>query len=201
MTEDAPRNHQPDVGFETLVTDRLTIRRFEATDAAALAVYRSEPEVARYQTWDAPFPQEQAERFVAALATSDPDTPGDWFQFAVTRTVSGALLGDVAAGIDDDPRLARIGFTLAPSARGRGFATEAVTALLDYLLIARGKHRVAADCDVRNGPSVALLERVGMRREAHHRRSAWSKGEWTDEYVYAILAEEWRSRRPPGSRG
>lgn len=195
MTEDVARTHRPDVGFRRLVTERLTIRRFEREDASVLAAYRSDPKVARYQTWEAPFTQAQAERFVAALATCDPDTPGDWFQFAVTRTSSGALLGDVAAGIDQDPRLARIGFTLAPAAQGHGFATEAVAALLDYLLIARGKHRVAADCDVRNHPSVALLEGIGMRREAHHRRSTWSRGEWTDEYVYAILAEEWRSRR------
>lgn len=102
----------------------------------------------------------------------------------------------MAAGPESDHRLARIGFTLATEAQGRGFATEAVTALLDYLFHTRGKHRVAADCDPRNLASVALLERVGMRREAHHRRSAWWKGGWTDEFVYAVLADEWTARRP-----
>ena len=66
------------------------------------------------------------------------------------------------------------------------------------LFTEHGVHRICADCDVRNVRSVALLERVGMRREAHHRQSAWWKGEWTDEYVYAILAEAWRDEKRGG---
>jgi aminoglycoside 6'-N-acetyltransferase len=191
-----------DVGFAALRTVRLTIRRFRAEDAAALAAYRSEPEVARYQGWEPPFLEERAAAFIAGLDATHPDTPGEWFQLAVTETASGMLIGDIGVGPDgDDPRLARIGFSLAPTHQGRGFATEAVTAVLDHLFRSRGKHRVAADCDVRNTASVALLERVGMRREAHHLASAWWKGEWTDEYVYAVLADEWLARhpRPPTS--
>jgi RimJ/RimL family protein N-acetyltransferase len=187
---------EPDAGFTSLVTERLTLRRFSAADVPAFAAYRSVPEVARYQSWETPFREVQARRFVADLAGCHPDTPGEWFQFAVTETASGRLLGDVAAGPEPDDRLVRIGFTLAPAAQGHGFATEAVTALLDYLFHVRGKHRVAADCDARNLASVAVLERVGMRREAHHRRSVWWKGEWTDELVHAVLADEWSARRP-----
>jgi aminoglycoside 6'-N-acetyltransferase len=200
MTERLQPEHEPDRGFCSLATDRLMIRRFEAADASAFAAYRSVPAVARYQSWDIPFARVQAEQFIAALATSHPDTPEQWFQFAVTETASGRLLGDLAATTERDPRLARIGFTLAPDAQGHGFATEAVTALVDYLVHVRGKHRIAAECDVRNAGSVALLERVGMRREAHHRRSVWWKGEWTDEFGYAVLAEEWCARRPAGDR-
>jgi aminoglycoside 6'-N-acetyltransferase len=186
-----------DVGFATLRTARLTLRRFRAEDAAALAAYRSDPEVARYQGWEPPFLEEQAAAFIASLEATHPDTPGEWFQLAVTERPSDALIGDIGIGPDgDDHRLARIGFTLASAHQGRGLATEAVTAVLDHLFRARGKHRVAADCDVRNTASVALLERVGMRREAHHLASAWWQGEWTDEYVYAVLAEEWLARHP-----
>ncbi|MEX2374701.1 MAG: GNAT family protein, partial [Dehalococcoidia bacterium] len=95
-----------------------------------------------------------------------------------------------------DPRLATIGVTLATSAQGRGYASEAVTWLLDYLFSERSKHRVTADCDVRNDPIVALLERLQIRREARHLQSAWWKDEWVDGYVYAILAHEWLERRP-----
>jgi aminoglycoside 6'-N-acetyltransferase len=192
-----PPPRDPDVGFAALRTARLTICRFRAEDAAALAAYRSEPEIARHQGWETPFLEEQAAAFIAGLEGTHPDTPGEWFQLAVTETGSGVLVGDIGVGPDgDDPRLARIGFTVAPAHQGRGFATEAVTAVLDHLFRARGKHRVAADCDVRNTASVALLERVGMRREAHHLASAWWKGEWTDGYVYAVLADEWFVRHP-----
>lgn len=186
----------PDRGFEELRTARLVVRRFCPADVPPFAAYRSDPEVARYQSWDVPFSEEQAERFVAGMSDDDPDTPGSWFQFAVAEAVGGALVGDVAAYVDaDDPRQARVGITLAADAQGRGYGTEALTVLLDYLLVDRGKHRVTADCDARNVASARLLERVGMRREGHHLRSSWWKGEWTDEYLYALLTEEWRARR------
>lgn len=186
----------PDRGFEELGTARLVVRRFRPADVPTFAAYRSDPEVARYQSWDVPFSEEQAERFVDGLSEDDPDTPGSWFQFAVAEAAGRTHVGDVAAYVDaDDPRQARVGVTLAADVQGRGYGTEALTALLDYLLVDRGKHRVTADCDARNVASARLLARVGMRREAHHLRSSWSKGEWTDEYVYAVLADEWRARR------
>jgi aminoglycoside 6'-N-acetyltransferase len=182
-----------DTGFTELRTRRLVLRRLQAEDAATLAAYRSDPDVARYQGWDTPYRLDQALEFIAALARTHPDTPGEWFQLAVVD--GGRHIGDVALFVDgDDARLARIGFTLAPDVHGHGYATEAVVAALDYLF-ARGKHRVSADCDTRNHRSAALLERVGMRREAHHLASGWWKGEWTDEYVYAVLAEEWEEMR------
>ena len=192
----APGYRGPDTAFRELCTDRLLLRRFRPDDAPTLAAYRSVPEVARYQSWDAPYPVARAREMIDGLGRLHPDTRGEWFAFAVTDPATGAVLGDVAAcTAGDDPRLATLGVTFAPAAQGHGYATEAVTALLDYLLVDRGKHRVSADCDARNAASAALMERVGLRREAHHRRSAWWKGEWTDEYVYAVLAEEWRTGR------
>jgi aminoglycoside 6'-N-acetyltransferase len=183
---------EPDIGFRSLRSDRLILRRFSIDDIESFVAYRSEPDVARYQSWDVPFTWAQAQAFLDAQAATDPDTPGEWFQLAVVEASSGALIGDVAALADGaDPRLAKIGFTLATAAQGKGYATEAATRLVDYLFVTRHKHRVAADCDARNAPSIAVLERLGMRREARHRQSAWWKGEWTDELVYATLADEW----------
>lgn len=180
-------------GFVELRTARLLLRRFRPDDVAAFAAYRSDPEVARFQGWDAPYPTAAADAFVADLGRAVPGTPGQWYQIAVEEPVSGRLVGDVGVLTEADPRLARIGFTIAGDAQGQGYATDAVTAVLSHLF-AGGTHRVSADCDARNTRSAALLERVGMRREAHHRASAWWKGEWTDEYVYAVLAGEWSAR-------
>lgn len=138
------------------------------------------------------------ERRTDRLGDTNPDTPGEWFQFALVEAATGVHIGDVAAGVDThDPRLATIGVALATPAPGRGYASEALAWLLDYLFAERSKHRATADCDVRNDQVVALLERVPMRREAHHLQSAWWKDEWVDEYVFAILAHEWLERRPP----
>jgi RimJ/RimL family protein N-acetyltransferase len=183
----------PDAAFTRLTTDRLVLRRFRDDDLDAFVAYRSDPEVARYQSWDAPYPPAEARRFLDSLRAADPDTPGEWFQFAVALGGDDRLIGDCAALVlPGDPGQAQIGFSLARAAQGRGYATEAVRRLLDYLLLERGKHRVTAGCDDRNLRSAALLERVGMRREGHLLESAWSKGEWTNDLVYAVLRREWR---------
>ena len=184
----------PDEGFTELAGPRVTLRRFHPGDVTEFVAYRSCEQVARFQSWDAPYPRDEGERFIQQLAKEDPDTAGEWFQFAVALRPAGQLIGDCAAMPHaDDPRQCEIGFTIAPEHQGHGYATEAVRLLLTYLFAARGKHRITAYCDSRNAASVALLERLGMRREGHLRESTWAKGEWTDDLVYALLHDEWQS--------
>lgn len=179
------------------VTDHLVLRPMTDGDAPALAAYRSDPEQARYQSWETPYPVDSARALIAQMRQVRFGQPGTWLQVAIES--AGRLIGDVAVRVDgDDPRQAEVGFTLARDAQGRGFATQALRTVMTLLFTEHGIHRISADCDARNVRSVALLERVGMRREAHHRRSAWWKGEWTDEYVYAVLAEEWRDEKRGG---
>lgn len=185
----------PDTAFRTRRSARLVLRRFRPEDAASFAAYRSDPEVARYQGWDAPYLPDEARRFVAGLATEHPDTPDAWYQLALEELATGQHVGDVGLHTDEDGRTATFGITLRRDAQGRGLATEALALLLDYLFLERGKHRVIADCDPRNHAVVALLERVGMRREAHHLASWWDGTTWTDEYVYAVLDHEWHGVR------
>lgn len=181
-----------DESFNRLDGARIIVRRFEPADAAPFAAYRSVPDVARYQSWDAPYPLAEAQRFVRAQEGEHPDTAGEWFQFAVELRASGQLAGDCAAKpAADDPRQCELGFTIAPAHQGQGYATEAARLVLDYLFGARGKHRVHASCDARNAASAAVLQRLGMRREGHLRQSTWFKGEWTDDLLYGLLREEW----------
>jgi RimJ/RimL family protein N-acetyltransferase len=189
----------PDESFTEVPGERVVLRRLGWADLEQFVAYRSNEQVARYQSWDAPYPREEGERLVGQLMTEHPDTAGEWFQFAValraTGPATGPLIGDCAAmPRADDPRQCEIGFTLAPEYQGRGYATEAVRLLAGYLF-GRGKHRITASCDARNAASAAVLERLGMRREGHLRQSTWAKGEWTDDLLYALLRDEW----PPGS--
>jgi aminoglycoside 6'-N-acetyltransferase len=185
----------PDTGFTRLAADRVVLRRFGPADLAAFAAYRSDPEIARYQGWTPPYPIERAGRMLGELAREHPDTAGEWFQFAVALADTDELIGDCGVHVPlEEPRQAEIGFTFAADRHGRGYATEAVRRLLDYLFDDRGKHRVVAACDARNVRSAALLRRVGMRREGLLRQGVWAKGEWTDEELFAVLGDEWRAR-------
>jgi RimJ/RimL family protein N-acetyltransferase len=171
-------------------TERLVLRRFRASDAGTLAAYRSDPDVARYQSWTAPVSLEQARTLVATLAAGDPDQPG-WFQYAVERTGDRVHIGDVGVDLHENRRQAEIGFTLAPAYQRHGYATEAVRAVLDHLFRVRGLHKVFAELDARNAASARLLERVGFTREGLRRSHTWIKGEWTDDLLYGLLADEW----------
>jgi RimJ/RimL family protein N-acetyltransferase len=187
----------PDRRFTSVAGERILLRRFAMTDLATFVGYRSDTEVARYQGWEAPYPRAKGERSIREMLHEHPDMPGQWFQFAMELRATGEMIGDCGAGIDtEDPRQAEIGFTLRPEFQGHGYATEGAQVLLGYLFGVRNKHRVVGRCDPRNTASVAVLERLGMRREGHLRESTWAKGEWTDDLLYAILDWEWRERQP-----
>lgn len=111
---------------------------------------------------------------------------------AIAGRQTNELIGDCGLQIlGPDSRQARFGVTVAREFQGRGYATEAIAGLLDYLFREMNLHRVQADVDPQNVPSCSLLERLGLRREGHFRQSLWFKGRWADEYLYAILREEW----------
>ena len=73
----------PDEGFTELAGDRVVLRRFHLGDVARFVAYRSDAQVARFQSWDAPYSLDEGERFVRAMMRGHPDTTGEWFQFAV----------------------------------------------------------------------------------------------------------------------
>ena len=173
-----------------LTTKRLRLRPFTRADLEAFAAYRSDPEVARYQSWTPPYTMEEAEAFFAPQERATPGAPGVWSQLAIERRDTPGILGDCAFQVlEDDPKQAQIGVTLSQAAQGHGYATEAISRLLDHLLHTLGLHRVTATCDAENDACARLLERVGMQREAHFVENIWFKGAWGSEYVYAIRGD------------
>src|ERR687897_1099664 len=181
--------------FTRLESERLILRRFRDSDLAPFVAYRNDPEVARYQAWDS-FDEREARALIREMETAQPGVPGEWFQFAIESKETGEFVGDCALQVDgQEPYRAEIGFTLAREYQGRGFASEAISRLLDYAFGTLKLHRVIAIADCRNTPSWALLERVGMRREGHFIENVWFKGGWADEYLYAVLKDEWLQKR------
>lgn len=180
-------------GFTMIETERLRLRRFGSADLAPFMAYRNDPDVARFQSWEE-VTEAEAVAFVREQQTAPAGVPGEGLQIAIERMDSGRMIGDCFFKVkEDDPRQAEIGYTLARDAQGQGFATEAVARLLTWAFPTFDLHRIIAIVDVKNTASVALLERLGLRREAHFRQNIWFKGAWGDEYVYAMLRDEWPS--------
>jgi RimJ/RimL family protein N-acetyltransferase len=180
-----------------IVTERLVLRPFEDADAAAFAAYRSEPGVARYQSWATPYARAEAERFVAEQRGLEPGRPGPWVQVAVVDRVSGVLCGDCAVRVaTEQPQTAEVGVTFGAAGQGRGLATEALGALVSRLFERHDLHRVFGEADDRNQAVHRLFERLGFRCEARLVEADWFKGEWTTVRTYALLRREWLARAP-----
>jgi RimJ/RimL family protein N-acetyltransferase len=186
----APMTRDP--GFTSIVTERLRLRRFSPRDVSAFHAYRADPGVARYQSWR-DYTREQAERFAEQMARTDPGVPGEPFQFAVALVADDDLVGDcmLAIGAGDPPN-AEIGYTIAPSHQGRGYATEAVIRLLSYAFGTHGVGTVTAVTDTRNAASIAVAERVGMRLVGSVHTTF--KDEPCEEATYEITRGRWGSR-------
>lgn len=177
-------------------TTRLRLRPFTLADVDAVHAYQSLEEVARYQYWE-PRSREEVAAEVAKWMEPDgtPEAPLSMV-FAVTLKDSGALIGDMVLLFRDwEARQGELGFSFNPAYAGRGYATEAATAVMDLGFGHFGLHRIFGRCDARNDRSWALMQRLGMRREAHFREHARFKGVWDEEFYYAMLAREWADLR------
>jgi RimJ/RimL family protein N-acetyltransferase len=187
-----------DTTFEHLTSARLVLRRFRADDIGAFVRYRADPAVARFQSWEN-FSDADGEAFFASLSGQHPDTPGEWFQFAIELAATGAMIGDCGLhALADSPREVEIGFTLAPAHHGKGYATEAVACLIDYVFGPLAKERATAITDARNADSIGVLERLGFSRDPAPREPVPFKGEQVKECSYGIAAGDWLS--PPSRR-
>ena len=175
---------------------RLRLRGFSVRDAPTFAAYRSDPAVARYQDWES-CTFVEATAFIRRQRRQIPGTPGRWTQIAIALPPMDTLIGDCGVFVHPEARQATIAVTLSRPYQGQGYAGEALTALLDHLFRHQEMHRVQAEVDPRNRPSWTLLERLGMRREGHRVAGTWFKGEWADDYWYAILREEWLAQCAP----
>ena len=172
-------------------TARLWLRPWRPEELDRYHQVRGNPEVVRY-LYDEPLTRGQAAEKLAGLHT-EITAPGMWINLAVEVVGSGVVVGDVGlAWTSQSHRQAEIGYTFDASHRGRGYATEAAAAMVDLAFTGLGAHRVCGRLDARNDASARLLERLGMRREAHLIENELVKGEWTDEVIYAVLAREWR---------
>lgn len=184
---------QPEYPIET---ERLLLRPFTRGDVDAVFAYRQRDDVARF-LFDEPMSREScAEAVQARVGQTGFEKEGDKIFLAVERRDDRAMIGEVSLILRSaGARQAELGYIFHPEFHGYGYATEAGDAVLRLGFAGAGMHRIYAQCDARNTASARVMERLGMRREAHFREHALVKGVWDEELIYAILEDEWRARR------
>jgi aminoglycoside 6'-N-acetyltransferase len=154
---------RPDPDAPPIETDRLVLRRSVPADADAIAAYRSDPIVRRYQGWGdtaAATVRTQIEE----MAGRAPGAPGGWVQFSVLERETGRLVGDVGLSpADGEPGVMKIGYTIDPASQGRGYATEAVRALVAYAFNTLDADVVRAYASAENLSSHRVAEKAGLK--------------------------------------
>jgi RimJ/RimL family protein N-acetyltransferase len=172
-------------------TSRLRLRPFAPGDVAAYHAVRARAEVHRWLYSEPPTEAEAREAIERRIARA----PETGVALVAELAATGAFAGDVTLTLGaPEHRQAELGFLFDPEHQGRGYATEAAAAVVALAFDVYDLHRVYGRLEARNLASARVLEKLGMRREAHLVENEWVKGEWQSELVYALLAREWRER-------
>ena len=180
----------------SLRTDRLVLRPVAESDAERILEYRNRPDVTRWLIRTVVDPD--AFRAACTATVDDPD------DHTVAVVLDGLVIGTVSLELSDgmgQPGMpsrteAHMGYIFDPDHSGRGYASEAVAAVVDHSFRRLGVRRITAGCFADNAASVRILEKVGMRREQHGVGDSWhAELGWLDGYTYALLEDEWRADR------
>ncbi len=188
--------------FTPIRTERMLIRPFMLDDVDGVVARRNDPDVARYQDWSLPYTREEAERVVSELVKMDGPADGEWWMAAVCSLESGEVLGDLALNLTQNSHTAEVGYTFATRHWGRGYAVEAVSALVGYLFTDLGVTRAFGMLHPGNPASAMVLERTGFLFEGHTKLSFWLDGEVSDDWIYGLTRPDWenwvnRPQQPP----
>ncbi|MDX6197745.1 MAG: hypothetical protein QOJ79_896 [Actinomycetota bacterium] len=172
-------------------TERLLLRAFRADDFDALLPIHSDPVNVRYVPFEARTPEDMQVALEKKIAGTTLAAAGDGLGLAVTLH-DGTLVGDLNVFLHTPEHgTVELGWMFDPAHSGRGYATEAVRALLDLVFGGLQARRMVARVEARNTASLRLCERVGMRKEAHLVENEIFKAEISSEVDYALLAREW----------
>ncbi len=181
-----------------LRTERLLLRPYSLADVEDILAYCDDEEWARYLNVPAPYTRRDAEVFIARAVLSDRGTSP---RFAIT--LDRKVVGDIILAIDVSREIAELGYSIARDHWGKGLATEAARAVIDWAFQTQALAKVFVVTDSRNRQSWRVLEKLGMKREGVLRSNRKLRGERVDDILYGLLREDWESRSEgeSGSQG
>jgi len=120
------------------------------------------------------------------------NSPPEKRKFIVQKK-DGTRIGTIAMEQHSDyGGFLEIGFNIVPNERRKGYCSEAVKIMVDYLFLSRSMVRIQARTDTRNLSSQRVLEKAGFQKEGLIRKAAFIRGDWRDLFIYSILREEWK---------
>ena len=166
-------------------TLRLVLRPPVATDAPSIFKLRSDPEVAVYLNRKLQTTVNEAEAFISNLIAGFGENK--WHYWLVCNRDDGEFLGTICLwNFSDDRKSAEVGYELLPGFQGRGFATEALEAVLEYGFKTLSLTRIDAIVEKGNIRSKALLERFGFTVTKDFEEPSFSGGDHVTCLVFSL---------------
>lgn len=176
---------------DSIETPRLWLQRLAPAHVPALIAYRQLPEVMRYLS-RRPITAESVLEEIEYSQDAPFGTPGHRVRLVIVPKGTTTVVGDCVLKIpEDEPQQGSLGYAVDPAYQGKGYATEAVQAVVRYAFETLRLHRLTATIFAEHTASIKVVERAGMQREAYFRQAVWRDEAWIDDAVYAVLREEW----------
>ena len=173
----------------TLQTERLNLRRFKSTDLAEEIEQQQNPDVVRYIR--EPMSNEEAVVYFEQFIQPYKGEENEWLGICVERAEDGQTVGAISFRIESlEFAIFEIGYRFNPKFQGKGFATEAVAAMVKCLFDTVKAHKVVAYCDPENAASYRIMEKLSMQQEGHLRQHYKVGDQWRDCLVYGIIEDE-----------
>jgi ribosomal-protein-alanine N-acetyltransferase len=171
---------------------RINIRALSLTDINSVHELHSLPETDEFNTLGIPESIRTTETIVRNwIARMQETEPGNIFVFAIELNADHKFIGLIGLNPGKpNYRTAEVWFKIHRDFWRKGYMTEALTAVLDFGFNGLNLHRIEAGCAVENIASIKTLEKVGMSREGRKRKKLPIRGEWKDNYFYAMLEED-----------
>jgi RimJ/RimL family protein N-acetyltransferase len=174
-----------------LVSERLKLQEVTESDLEQIYRLHSSPEVDEYNTLGIPENMEVTERLVRPMIEAQTAKDRKSYDWKIIRKESGEFIGLAGISLSADRfRLGEIYYKLFPSHWGQGFATEIAKTLIKAGFDDFHLHKVEAGVATENIRSIRVLEKSGMTKEGLRRKSLPIRGQWKDNYHYAIVEDD-----------
>lgn len=174
-----------------LNTNRLNIQEIELTDIDNVHILHSLTETDEFNTLGIPETILTTEKILMEWLTLQKQEPRTSYVFTVNLKINNHFIGLIALNIGKlKYKTAETWFKTHKDFWGKGYTTEAVTRLLEFGFNDLKLHRIEAGCVVENVASSKVLEKIGMTQEGMKRKKIPIRGEWKDNYFYAILEDD-----------
>ena len=177
----------------SLESERLLIRNLRDSDLDDFFLYRSNPQITKFQGFDTYTNKEQAMNFISSMKDKKFGLEGEWLQLGIILKSQiesdNKLIGDCAVNISDNT--AQIGCTISNLHQKKGYAKEVLHMLMKYLFEEHNIRRIVETTDEENISAQKLLESLGFRKEGLFIENCFIKGKWCNDIQYAMLKSEW----------